>query len=73
MDARRRRAGNENLRLAIGKLVARAKGLDAAGREKCAGAQGGGKKLWRQWFHVQDEVILPGQRLPVKSCGARIL
>jgi len=54
-------------------LVARAKGLDAAGREKCAGAQGGGKKLWRQWFHVQDEVILPGQRLPVKSCGARIL
>lgn len=68
MDARRGRAGNQNFRLAIGKLVARAEGLDAAGREKCAGAQGGGKKIWREWFHLQVEVILPVRRFPVKSC-----
>ena len=44
MDAAGRGAGNENLRLAIGKLIARAKGMDAARREKCARAQDNAKK-----------------------------
>ena len=39
MDAARRGAGNENLRLPIGKLIAGAEGMDAARREKCARAQ----------------------------------
>lgn len=35
MDASRRRAGNANLGLAIGKMITRAKGMDAARQENC--------------------------------------
>ena len=60
MDAARRGAGNENLRLPISKLIARAKGMDAARRQECARAQDNAKKVSRPGFHKQDEVILPG-------------
>ncbi len=41
MNAAGRCPGNKNLRLPIGKLIARAKGLDAARGEKCPRAEGG--------------------------------
>jgi hypothetical protein len=44
MDAARRCARNENLRLTIGKVKARAQGLDAARREKCPRAEDSRKK-----------------------------
>jgi len=44
MDAVRGGAGNENLRLPIGKLIARAKGVNASRREKGPCAQGNGKQ-----------------------------
>jgi len=66
MDAARRSRRNANFRLTIGKLVARAKRVDTARREKCPSAQGNRKKDAQPRFHKQDEVILPGRRLPVK-------
>jgi hypothetical protein len=60
MDAAGRGAGNENLRLPIGKLIARAKGVDAARCQECARAQYNAKKVSRPGFRKQDEVILPG-------------
>lgn len=44
MNAAGRRPGNKNLRLPIGKLIARAKGLDATRGEKCPSAEGGREK-----------------------------
>jgi hypothetical protein len=67
MDAARRGTGNENLRLPIGKSIARAEGMDAARREECARAQDNAKKDSRPGFHKQDEVILPGRTVRVKS------
>ena len=68
MDASRRSSGDENFRLPIGKLKARAKGLDAARREKCPRAQDSAEKYSPPYFRKQDEMILPGRRLPVKIC-----
>jgi hypothetical protein len=68
MDASRRSSGDENLRLPIGKLKARAKGMDAARREKCPRAQDSADKYSRPYFRKQDEMILPGRRWLVKIC-----
>jgi hypothetical protein len=73
MDAPRGSAGNENLRLPIGKLIARAEGMDAARGENCPRAQGNKKQYAQTCFYKQDGVILPGWRLPVKICVAAIL
>ncbi|HLW44138.1 MAG TPA: hypothetical protein VKS00_06580 [Candidatus Acidoferrales bacterium] len=68
MDAAGRGAGNENLCLPIGKLIARAKRMNAARRQEYARAQDNAKKDSRPRFHKQDEVILPGRSVRVKSC-----
>lgn len=67
MDAGRGRAGYEDLRLPAGKLIARAQWLDTARRENCARDQRGRKKNAQSCIGKQDEVILPGRKLPVKS------
>jgi hypothetical protein len=72
VNAALRRARNANLRLPIGKFIARAKGTHAARREKSPRGQGGRKNDSRAHFRKQDDVILPGRRLRVKSCVATI-
>jgi len=73
MDAARRGARNTNLRLTIGKMETRAKGQAAARSEKCTSAQGSRTKNAQPSIRKQDEVILPGRRLPVKTCPSAIL
>jgi hypothetical protein len=73
MDAAGRGSGNEDLRFAVGKLIARAKGVDAARREKCASSKDDRKIETRSLFHEQGDVILTGRGSLVKSCVAAIL
>jgi hypothetical protein len=47
--------------------------MDAATREKCPHAQGGGKQDAQPSYRKQDEAILPGRRLGVKTYVSTIV
>src|SRR4029077_14312255 len=67
MDPARGGRGNKNLRLPVGKLIAGAKGMDAARCEKCACAQSDTKKNSRSFLCKQGDLILPGPGARVKN------
>jgi len=69
MDAAGGGPGDENFRLAIGKLIAWTEGMNTARRENSARAQCSGEEDSRPCLRYQDETILPGE----EGAGQKLL